>query len=504
MVAPEAKRSLSELLLNSDYLSVMTVDMTEVLPDGLVAIVKSDCPTCELIVPVLVQLENAADLTVVTQDCDTFPEEISDRHFDEDLAMSWHHEIETVPTLISVSGGKETDRTVGWSRSNWEKLSGVSGLGINLPEQRPGCGSLSVDPSQSEVLAVRFGDSSFASRRIEFAALEDSHEALFDRGWTDGLPVVPPTEDRVLKMLAGTSRSHDEVVAVVPPDLAPCTVEKIAINAVMAGCRPEYLPIVIAAVEAVCTEQFNMHGLLATTMPHAPVLIINGPIANQIGMNSGNNALGQGNRANSTIGRAIQLIIRNVGGGRPGEVDRSTFGSPAKVGFCFAEREHDSPWPPMSTTYGFESGTNTLLAFAGEAPRNLIDQLSRDPESLARTFAANLISIQHPKLVLGFDAVLAIAPDHSRVFAGAGWSRERLVERVLDLTTRSGIDLVRGAGGISEGVPESMKDAELPKFRPNGLHIVHCGGAAGLFSAIIGGWVNGETGSDPVCVPITP
>jgi hypothetical protein len=158
----------------------------------------------------------------------------------------------------------------------------------------------------------------------------------------------------------------------------------------------------------------------------------------------------------------------------------------------------------MSTTYGFESGTNTLLAFAGEAPRNLIDQLSRDPESLARTFAANLISIQHPKLVLGFDAVLAIAPDHSRVFAEAGWSRERLVERVLDLTTRSGIDLVRGAGGISEGVPESMKDAELPKFRPNGLHIVHCGGAAGLFSAIIGGWVNGETGSDPVCVPITP
>ena len=203
----------------------------------------------------LVQLENAADLTVVTQDCDTFPEEISDRHFDEDLAMSWHHEIETVPTLISVSGGKETDRTVGWSRSNWEKLSGVSGLGINLPEQRPGCGSLSVDPSQSEVLAVRFGDSSFASRRIEFAALEDSHEALFDRGWTDGLPVVPPTEDRVLKMLAGTSRSHDEVVAVVPPDLAPCTVEKIAINAVMAGCRPEYLPKVISAVEAVCTQK---------------------------------------------------------------------------------------------------------------------------------------------------------------------------------------------------------------------------------------------------------
>ena len=301
------------------------------LPDGLVAVVKQDCPTCELITPVLVELAEKASLTVFTQDDENFPAEISNRRLDDDLAVSWHHNIETVPTLLIVRNGEETNRTVGWSRAQWEQLSGVSKLGVDLPDQRPGCGSLSVDPTLSAELAVKFGGSNLVGRRVEFASLEDTHEALFDRGWTDGLPVVPPTEPRVLAMLDGTTRSPDEIVATVPPDLIECTVEKIAVNAVMAGCRPEYLPVVLAAVEAVCTDTFNMHGLLATTMPHAPVLVVNGPIAENIGMNSGNNAFGQGNRANSTIGRALQLVIRNVGGGRPGEVDRAALGSPAKV-----------------------------------------------------------------------------------------------------------------------------------------------------------------------------
>ena len=138
-------------------------------------------------------------------------------------------------------------------------------------------------------------------------------EALYDRGWTDGLPLVPPTEARVLRMLEGTSRAADEVVALVPPNLVECTVEKVAVNSVMAGCRPEYLPVVLAALEAVCTDEFNMHGILATTMGVGPVLVVNGPITAEIGMNSGVNVLGHGNRANATIGRAVQLVVRNVG-----------------------------------------------------------------------------------------------------------------------------------------------------------------------------------------------
>src|SRR5258705_8633035 len=162
---------------------------------------------------------------------------------------------------------------------------------------------------------------------------------MFERGLTDGLPVVPPTPERVMWMLTGTRRDPRDVVATVPPNLAPVTVEKVAVNAVMAGCKPEYLPWVIAALEAVCTDEFNIHGVLATTMPVGPVLICNGPGTRAIGMNSGVNVFGQGNRANSTIGRAVQLLVRNVGGGRPGEVDRAAHGNPGKVGFCFAEDE---------------------------------------------------------------------------------------------------------------------------------------------------------------------
>jgi hypothetical protein len=327
---------------------------------------------------------------------------------------------------------------------------------------------------------------------------------MWNRDWTDGLPLVPPTVERVMAMLEGTTRKPDEVVAVVPPDLVECSVEKVAINAVMAGCRPEYLPVVLAAVEAVCTDAFNMHGLLATTMGTGPILIVNGPIRRELGMNTGINCLGQGNRANMTIGRALQLVVRNVGGGRPGEVDRATFGNPGKLSFCIAEDEEGSPWTPLSTDLGAAAGVNTVTVFPGEGPRNVIDQLSRDPESLARTLAVNLRTVHHPKAVMAFDCVLVIGPEHARVFHRAGWDKAQLVSRLHELLMIPGSELVRGAGGIAEGLPEHVRDATLPKFRPGGILIVHAGGRAGLFSAIIGGWVGGEMGSQPVIQEIRP
>ena len=268
----------------------------------------------------------------------------------------------------------------------------------------------------------------------------------------------------------------------------------------MAGCKPEYLPVVLAAVEAVCTDEFNIHGLLATTMGTGPVLIVNGPIRNEIGMNSGLNVLGQGNRANSTIGRALQLVVRNVGGGLPGVggVDRATFGNPGKLGFCFAEDEEASPWGPLSADLGAEPGVNTVTVFPGEGPRNVIDQLSRDADSLARSLAANMRTVHHPKLVLGFDCLLVIGPEHARVFSSAGWDKAQVKAKLRENLMIPGTDLVRGADGIQEGMPESIRQATLPKFRSNGILIVHCGGRAGLFSAIIGGWLTGDAGSQPV------
>ncbi len=473
------------------------------LPDGVVAVVKRDCPTCALVAPVLRRLAKDVPLTVYCQDDPAFPEGLPVVD-DRELAVSWRQGIEAVPTLLRVEQGAERERAVGWQREEWEQLTGVSGLGPELPDWRPGCGSRSVDPDLVDELAVRFGGETLQARRVELAELEDEMEAAFARGWSDGLPVVPPTERRVVAMLRGTTRDPQEVVATVPPDLAPCTVEKVAINAVMAGCRPEYLPVVIAAVEAACTDAFNIHGLLATTMPTAPVLVVNGPIRRAIGMNSGINALGQGNRANSSIGRALQLVIRNVGGGRPGEVDRATFGSPAKLSFCFAEDEEGSPWTSLSTDLGAEPGVDTVTLFPGEAPRSIVDQLSREPESLARSFAACLRTLHHPKLPLAFDCLLAVGPEHARVFAEAGWDKARLLARLHELLALPGRELVRGADGIAEGVPEGLAGATLPKFRPGGLLLAHCGGRAGLFSAMIGGWVNGETGSQPVLREIRP
>ncbi|MFZ9853263.1 MAG: thioredoxin [Ilumatobacteraceae bacterium] len=473
------------------------------LPDGLVVVVKRECETCRMVLPVLSQLRaSGVELTVYTQDDPTFGDEVGALH-DGDLSVSWHHDIETVPTVIRVVDGVERTRTVGWLRTEWEMVTGASGLGPDLPDFRPGCGSMSVDPDLVDSLRVRFGASTLSARRVDVASAEDEFEAMFDRGWTDGLPVVPPTEARVMRMLAGSSRAPSDVVAVVPPDLVEVTVEKVAINAVMAGCKPEYFPWVLTAVEAVCNDTFNIHGVLATTMPVGPVIVCNGPGTRAIGMNSGMNVFGQGNRANLTIGRAVQLVIRNVGGGRPGEVDRATHGNPGKISFCFAEDEVGSPWTTLAASRGVANGVDAVTVFPGEGPRCVVDQLARDPESLANTFASCLRTLHNPKSVLAFDAVLVVGPEHARVFAEAGWDRDRVLDELHARLQIPGTDLVRGANGIAEGIPTHLEGVTLPKFRPGGILLVHAGGGAGLFSAIIGGWANGDMGSTPVTREVT-
>jgi hypothetical protein len=468
------------------------------LPDGWVVFVKASCPTCQTVVPALARMrDSGAPLTIVTQDDPAFPAGLGAVD-DSDLRRSYEAGVEIVPTLLTVEAGQVTGTLHGWLRTDWERVTGVPGLGEGLPDHRAGCGSRTLDPGMPERLAARFGGEALRARRVEPGELEDVFEAMEERGWTDGLPVVPPTPGRVLRMLAGTRRDPQEVVAVVPPDLVECTVEKVAINAVLAGCRPEYLPVVLAAVEAACTGEFNVHGLLATTWASGPVVVVNGPIAGRIGMNSGGNALGQGCRANATIGRALQLVVRNVGGGRPGGVDRATHGNPGKYTFCFAEDEAGSPWEPLAVQRGLGAGVSAVTLFAGSGLQPLVDQLSRTPESLARSYAACLRTVAHPKLAIAWDAMLVVSPEHGRVFREAGWSRERLHEELDALLRAPGAELVRGAGGMAEGMPPAVAGNDVPKFRPGGLLIVHAGGTAGLFSAIIGGWVSGAAGSEPV------
>ena len=468
------------------------------IEDGLLVILKEECQTCVEILPAIRQIAESAHLTTVSQDDPGFPEGLAVID-DSDLDLSWALQTEVTPTLYRVKDGEAELLTIGWRRSDWRQATGITDLGAELPEHRPGCGSRIFEPGIYERLVAQHSDGpALDSRRVEIGGQEDEHEAMFARGWSDGLPLVPPTPERVAAMLNGTTRAADEIVDIVPPNLVELSVEKAAINAVMAGCLPEYFPVVLAAVEAVCDPVFNMHGVSATTYFSGPVLIVNGPVTSRIGMNSAHNAFGPGNRANATIGRAANLIVRNVGGAIPGGVDRSMQGHPAKWTLCFPEREHDSPWTSLAVERGFTPGESTVTAFAGQGPTPVVDQLSRQAETLAMTFAESLMTVAHSKIPMTFDAIVAISPEHARVFADSGWDKERLRAELQTLTTRAGSELVRGAGGMPEGVPESMAGADFPKFRPGGLWFVRVGSAAGLFSGIISGWVSGEGGSDIV------
>ena len=461
--------------------------------NGLKLFAKRDCPTCELIEPVMRDLaRRAGPIEVFSQDDPQFPDGIAGVIDDRALEHSFRNGIETVPTLIRVAGGREVARATGWMRKEWCEVAGVDALGESLPEFRPGCGSRSVEPGVYEHLQVRYGEVPLKSRQIDVGSYDDDVELAFERGWSDGLPVTPPTDVRVLRMLGGTRRKADEVVGRVPPNLAECTVEKVAINAVMAGCKPEYMPVVLAALEAALEPAFTLHGLLATTYFSGPIIIVNGPITKSLGMNSGINALGQGNRANATIGRALNLIVRNVGGGRPGEADRSTFGAPGKYTQCFAEDESDPEWEPLSVARGFARGVSTVTLFQGHGPEACVDQKSRTPEALSRSLALALCGIAHPKLVQNSRAVLLLSPEHYAIYREAGWNRGRIERALYEYTVRPGKDLVAGADGIGEGIAASRAGEDVPKFYQDGLMLVRAGGPAGLFSAILPGWLAGR------------
>lgn len=454
----------------------------------LLVIVKRDCETCQLVVPVLATLAEQAELRVYSQDDCHFPEALGGALDDTSLQQSWRYQVDTVPTLLKLDGEHEISRAVGWDRDQWRQLTGVADLAEQLPAFRPGCGSLSVMPGMPERLMLRLGELELNARAIEVDADQDAVEVTYERGWSDGLPVVPPTDLRVARMLAGSSRAASDIVGEIPPNLVRCSVEKVAINAVMAGCRPEYFPLVLATVKAALRPEFSMHGLLATLWFSGPVMIVNGPVAREIGMNSGGNALGQGNRANATIGRALQLLIRNVGGGVPGEIDRSVLGNPGKYTFCFAEDESDPDWQPLNVARGARPGTSSVTLFHGDGVQPVLTRQSRTPQQLCQSIASALWAVGHPKLANYCGAVLVLCPDHYHIFKQADWGRAEIEAGLLAALKRPGSEIIEGADGIPEGIEPSRADEIVDKFNPGYLLVVRAGGEGGAMSAIIGGW----------------
>ena len=487
----------------------------------IVALVKHDCPVCDQLLPVLdAAAEGGAAMRVLSQSSE---EETAGQAarlglstvpaLDGDLALSQQFDPDAVPAVLLLDGGVEQGRVEGIARERLAELFERAGLSVDLdglPEWRPGCASLTRDPQVAASLAARAArrEGRIRSRSIEIGGLEDPFEALFDRGLTDGLPVVPPTPERVVAMLEHTRRDPGEVVGMVPPYDGEATVEKVAINAVMAGAPPAALPVVLAAVEAACVPEFALHGLVATTYPAGPTVVVSGPYSEEIGMNADGNCLGQGNRANLTIGRALQLVVRNVGGGKPQEEDRATHGQMGKVGSCFAEQLDGMPWEPLAQARGIPASETGVTLMATEAPRAIVDQLAREPEGLCASLALALESVGTPKQRLAFDAMLLVGPEHGRVFREAGWTRAQVQEKLHELTHSRAGDVVRGALGAPEGVdPQFVSDPEMQvaKFATaDRILLPYAGGDAGLFSMVFGGWASGEIGSAPVTRSIEP
>jgi len=338
----------------------------------------------------------------------------------------------------------------------------------------------------------------------------DDFDLWFDKGVTDGLPVVPPTRERVERMLSGTTRDRSELVGEVAPNYGRATVEKIAVNAVMAGCRPDYLPVVLATVEAACDPAFNLHGVSTSTHFSAPLIIVNGPIRGRIGLNCSFGVFGPGYRANATIGRALRLVMINVGGVKPGETSMSTFGHPGRYTYCIGEHEETSPWPPYHVERGFGPEQSAVTVFAGEAPHGISDHASTTARSLAGSIGwsmSGLWNIKH--FPLYSHSMIVIGPEHARTFGDDGWSRADLTRHLFETirvpyrTLLPDADNGEGTNLRFSKTHEPNPDDLIPKFPSLGdIHVVVAGGTAGRFSMAIPGWLGTRNGSTPVTIAI--
>jgi thiol-disulfide isomerase/thioredoxin len=483
---------------------------------NLVCFVKEDCETCNTAAPVLEAFHKAygskVNVILIAQS-GAANATFAQRHSlampvldDTSCKTAFEWDIESVPSVFWINAeGEVVAKFEGFIRTDWEALSAdVSGKTAlpaaqidwdSLPAWRPGCGSKHLDPAVFDKLRAEADGSPIRARKIEVASSDDVAEFMFDQGFSDGLPLVPPTPERVMRMLSGTHRDAQEVVATVAPNMGEATIEKIAINAVMAGCKPEYLPVVIAAVEAICTDAFNIHGVTATTMGAAPVIVVNGPIREKIGMNMKLGALGAGNRANATIGRAVRLVVRNVGGASTGGVERSTLGNPMKFTMCFAEYEERADWPALHVERGFQPEDSVVTVFAMTGgPVHIVDQTSREPDQIAGSLGHGLEGVFSPKMKnLPVDALLVVCPEHiDTLMREGGYTKNRLRARIQEVTaipagqSRTDDTLKAATGGA----------ATVSKFASaDHIHIVVAGSEAGKFSSAFHGWVSGETGS---------
>ena len=265
------------------------------------------------------------------------------------------------------------------------------------------------------------------------ADIVEFNEECDRRRWTDGLPLIPPTAERVTRMLRGTSRAPTDVVAHVPPAFGIASIERIAVNAVMAGCRPEYLPLLIATIEAATDPRFNLQGIQATTNPVTPWIIVSGPVAKRLGFNAGLNCLGQGTWANATLGRALRLVMQNIGGALPGDMDRATHGQPGKHTFCCAENTAHSPWEALHVERGF-SADESVVTVVGAAGTHNLNTHEKDAERLLRALAHCLPFPASNDYHFAGEPWLVLSPEHAAVLDRGGLGKAEVKRRLWEFS----------------------------------------------------------------------
>jgi len=336
------------------------------------------------------------------------------------------------------------------------------------------------------------------SRRIELNDAEDIIEYMYRQGWTDGLPVVPPTEAKVRAFLNEANLGPSEVIGAIPERNRVFTAEKLAINAVMAGCLPVYFPVVLAAIRAICDPAFGLHGPTASTAGTAILMMVNGPMAKQIGMNSGQNLFGPGNRANATIGRAVRLVIMNLGGM---EFDRSTLGHPGKYTYCIAEDE-TTTWDPLHVLRGFAREQSAVTVLAAEAPNQVQNHTTAKAEQLLQTFADRMTALGTFNMLSATQCALIICKEHYQTLANQGWNKKQVQQFLYEHARRPLNDLKPCGLGTRKGKDTGTGAALTAVPAPEDILLLVAGGEAGRFSAYIPGWL-GVSSSRAVTKEIT-
>ncbi|HET7872287.1 MAG TPA: TlpA disulfide reductase family protein [Terriglobales bacterium] len=503
---------------------------------ALLVFFETDCPTCQLALPYLNALQReGVQIIALSQDGATatqqFVEQMGIRYRveqDRGLRLSRIYDPQSVPTFYLLDERGQVERSlVGFDKAGLNELARSLGqpeiapANDGAPAWKPGCGSRHLEPGNlsrhdageaadgaaTAPLLRRIGQ---AAGRIALADTEDPVEYCF-RQFGDALPVVPPTEERVAAMLAACDIAPATVIGRVPPVYAEATVEKVASNAVMAGCTPELMRVLIPLVRAVCDERFNAHGVQATTHFAAPLIMINGPVRHELGFWSRQNVFSNVARTNSTLGRALQLILLNLGGARPDGIDMSALGNSGKFSFCIAENEEESPWEPFHVTRGLERGQSALSLFAAEPPRGVSEHTAQRGDVLLRAICATLATIWSYRACMRFEAVVVLCPEHVKTFDRSGFSKQQVRDFLFENTGvpvrhYSEPDNGEGTQLVSQYREITIQGERCyQKFAsPEQIHIIVGGGTAGKFSAVLGSWSTGPAGSQMVTYPIPP